>query len=261
MVRILLSVVCLFCTHVHAAETNSPAAESEPESPQTRKIIAERIVTIDGQPTVLQVEIEAPSIDQDRNYSDAELMELLKRYSGRWFGTTRISLIDGRTVAEMDTELTYRMENRPNGTPVLRGTGIYVNGSRISYAYSESWIEDNTLFSRIEEQEEKRTYVGRVQNSGNTITWLPVVAEGEPHTEQITEYLIEHEGRPGLVSLGLRQHIRPEYETLLIIRSELLLENGNQEQGNNTGTGDTSVGQIRGLIPRNQEPANEPSEN
>lgn len=252
MVRILLSFVLLLCTQPLVANSDAAASATPEGSGGKRTLIAERIVTIDGQPTVLQVEIEAPSIDQDRSYSDGELLELLKRHVGRWYGKTRISLIDGRQIAEMATEQTYRMESRPNGQPLLRGTGIYASEGRLTHAYSESWIEENTLFSRIEEQEEKRTYVGRIQDSGETITWLPVVAEGEPPIEQITQYFSTHEGQPALVTLGFRQHIRPEYETLLIIRGELVAENGEPQK--EARSGETTGGQVRGRLNRAPAP-------
>lgn len=248
MVRFLLSFVLLLSISPLMANSDAPHPGEPAESSNKRTLIAERIVTIDGQPTVLQVEIQAPSIDQDRDYSDEELLAILKRHVGRWYGKTRISLIDGRQIAAMTTEQTFRMESRDNGRPVLRGTGIYATDGRLSHAFSESWIENNTLISRIEEQENKQTYVGRVQDSGETITWLPVVTEGEPHTEQITQYFTDHQGQPGLITLGFRQHIRPEYETLLIIRGELFADNDGREAKNHSG--DTSGGQVRGRLQR-----------
>ncbi len=256
MLRILLSSVFLVCGHVAPAE-NSPQSPDLPrEGGKTRSLIAERIVSIDGQPTVLQVEIEAPAIDQDRSYSDAELVALLRRHVGRWFGKTRISLIDGRQVAEMITEQSYRMETRPDGQSVLRGTAVYANNGQLTHAWSESWIDDNTLFSRIEEQEENRTYVGRVQDSGETITWLPVVPKGEPHTEQITQYFGEHNGQPAIVTLGFRQHVRPEYETLLIIRGELVSQSDTHPPRSDSG--ESSGGRIQGSLNRTPVQEEEP---
>lgn len=199
-------------------------AEAEPESTPaaTRTIIAERMTTVDGVPTMLEVEIRAPAIEADRPYSQPEMQQLLKRFVGHWKGRIVISLIDGRQVADMAVEQHYWLDPTTDGRTVLKGTAAYLHNDALSYAQSESWIEGDTLYSKITEQETDRFYEGRIQENGETITWVPAASKGETHTEQITEYFGSQNQQRTILTLGFRQHIRPEYETLLVIEGELL---------------------------------------
>ncbi len=122
---------------------------------------------------------------QELGFNEEKVMALLERYAGRWVGTYEMRDMNGQVLQTLEADVVYHWETTENGR-VLKGRAVYGADNGMAIAESETFIANKQLFSIVEEGGKARTYRGRLDKTGKTVSWTPIDTD-RPLDESLRE--------------------------------------------------------------------------